>query len=262
MAQKPFETLDLTGKYIEHDVPLYCHGHPTEPDGMNAAVKEIESTLQAFDLDNYAVGTGDMQKTTYDQNDNGFVDAAELLFNGTDSVTISELRNHLDNHPAGNVGDMEKSVYDSDDDGIVDAAEMLDNGSNTVSISEVRDHLDNHPDPDTVGGEMNVSSSSFSVSANYMKGHVYTVPLTSTLTLPNSNICPDNARLDIVVTQAVACTIAPYFDGKSGDRIVIPGAALSYGANIVSSGVVGDCITLRKDSNGWVATQNTGFAAV
>ena len=46
----PFATLDLLAKYIRHDVPIYCHDHPTQPDGMNACVKELESALQAFEL--------------------------------------------------------------------------------------------------------------------------------------------------------------------------------------------------------------------
>jgi hypothetical protein len=46
----PFSTLDLLSKYIRHDVPIYCHDHPTQPDGMNACVKDIETRLKAFEL--------------------------------------------------------------------------------------------------------------------------------------------------------------------------------------------------------------------
>jgi len=59
MAQLPFATLDVSGDYITHDVVLYAHGHATEPDGINAAVKSIEAALQAFDLDDYDLGGGD-----------------------------------------------------------------------------------------------------------------------------------------------------------------------------------------------------------
>jgi len=102
MAQLPFATLDLSGDYITHDVTLYAHGHATEPDGINAAVKNLETVLKAFDLDDYALGgAGDMPKATYDTDDDGVVDAAEALNDGTNTVTAAALRDHLDNHPAG-----------------------------------------------------------------------------------------------------------------------------------------------------------------
>jgi len=103
MAQKPFGTLDLSDDYIIHDVTLYAHNHPTEPDGINAAVKSIETALKAFDLDDYAVGggSGDMTKAVYDTDDNGIVDGAEQLNDGTNTVSAADLRDHLDNHPAG-----------------------------------------------------------------------------------------------------------------------------------------------------------------
>lgn len=49
----PFAELDLTDQYIRHNVVLYAHDHPTQPDGINAAVKAIESALQAFDLPDF-----------------------------------------------------------------------------------------------------------------------------------------------------------------------------------------------------------------
>lgn len=103
MPQKPFETLDLSGKYIIHDVPIYCHNHPTHPDGMNACVKELEVWLKAFDLDDFDLGgggTGDMTKAVYDADNDGICDASETLEDGTNTVTAAEIRNHLDNHPS------------------------------------------------------------------------------------------------------------------------------------------------------------------
>lgn len=47
---QPFADLDLTDQYIKHNVVLYAHDHPTEPDGINAGVKALESALKAFDL--------------------------------------------------------------------------------------------------------------------------------------------------------------------------------------------------------------------
>jgi len=54
--QKPFESLDLSSDYIVHDVTLFAHNHPTQPDKINAAVKAIETALKAFDLDAFALG--------------------------------------------------------------------------------------------------------------------------------------------------------------------------------------------------------------
>jgi hypothetical protein len=47
---QPFADLDLTDQYIKHNVVLYAHDHPTEPDGINAGVKAIETALKAFTL--------------------------------------------------------------------------------------------------------------------------------------------------------------------------------------------------------------------
>lgn len=47
---QPFADLDLTNQYITHNVVLYAHDHPTEPDGINAGVKALEAALKAFDL--------------------------------------------------------------------------------------------------------------------------------------------------------------------------------------------------------------------
>lgn len=188
--QKPFESLDLTSKYIIHDVPLYCHDHPTEPDGMNACVKEIETQLNALDLDTYP------------------------LSDGTNTVTAAELRDHLDNHPAG----------------------------------------------DTVGGYVDISSSR-AVLASELEGHLLIGQAAITLTLPDVTTLPDNARCVIVVGVAALLMITPYDGGKSGaDRILLPGSELSDGASVESSGSIGDSLTLRKDSAGWIAVQNTGFA--
>lgn len=46
---KILSSLDLSDKYIVHDVPVFCHNHPTEEDGMNACVKELESVLKDTD---------------------------------------------------------------------------------------------------------------------------------------------------------------------------------------------------------------------
>jgi len=104
MAQYPFGSLDLSDKYIVHDVTLYAHNHATQPDGINAAVKAIETALQAFDIDAYVTaggGSGDMEKNVYDTDDSGIVDGAEQLDDGTNTVTAAAMRDHLDNHPAG-----------------------------------------------------------------------------------------------------------------------------------------------------------------
>jgi hypothetical protein len=47
---QPFASLDLTEQYIRHNVTLYAHDHPTQPDGINAAVKALETALKAFEL--------------------------------------------------------------------------------------------------------------------------------------------------------------------------------------------------------------------
>ena len=46
---KVLATLDLTDKYMLHDVPVICHDHPTEVDNFNACAKAIEAALQAVD---------------------------------------------------------------------------------------------------------------------------------------------------------------------------------------------------------------------
>jgi len=50
---KPFEDLDLSALYLRHNITYYAHNHATQPDGINAAVKELETQLKAFDLDDY-----------------------------------------------------------------------------------------------------------------------------------------------------------------------------------------------------------------
>jgi hypothetical protein len=99
-------------------------------------------------------GTGDMNKSVYDQNDNGIVDNAEKLGGSLPSVydqsahvadasahVTPDERDGLDNSPstinaqnpvasiadiaASGGGDMLKATYDTDDNGIVDNSEKL-----------------------------------------------------------------------------------------------------------------------------------------
>ena len=209
MAQKPFESLDLSSKYIIHDVPIYCHNHPTEEDGMNACVKEIEAELQAFDLDDYALGTGDMTKAVYDTDDDGIVDGAEQLNDSTNTVTAAEARSHLDNtsihgdsaqitdgsntvtasearshldntsiHEAIPADTMFKADYDTDDNGIVDAAEQLNDGSNVVKTSAVISPFD------LVDQETLEYAGSGSPTADVLRDRVVALSATGTLSLP------------------------------------------------------------------------------
>jgi len=91
-------------------------------------------------------GTGDMLVSVYDADSDGRVEAADVITDGTNTVNPAELRDHLDNHPAGGGdGDMLVSVYDADSDGRVEAADVITDGTNTVNPAELRDHLDNHP---------------------------------------------------------------------------------------------------------------------
>lgn len=100
---KPFENLNISAHYLRHNVTYYAHGHATQPDGVNAAVKALESTLQAFDFDDYDIGG----------------DAAQIT-DGINTVTASEARSHLNN----------SAIHG-------DSAQITD-GTNTVTASEAR----------------------------------------------------------------------------------------------------------------------------
>ena len=96
-------------------------------------------------------GTGDMLVSVYDADSDGRVEAADVITDGTNTVNPAELRDHLDNHPAGGGdGDMLVSVYDADSDGRVEAADVITDGTNTVNPAELRALLDNPPG----GGDM------------------------------------------------------------------------------------------------------------
>lgn len=90
-----------------------------------------------------AVGTGDMLKSVYDADNDGRVDAAETVSDGTNTVTAAQLRALVDTPPGS--GDMLKSVYDADDDGRVDAAEAVSDGTNTVTAAQIYSHLNTAP---------------------------------------------------------------------------------------------------------------------
>lgn len=84
---QPFADLDLTEQYIKHNVVLYAHDHPTEPDGINAGVKALEAALQAFDLPRQnpalhvlasGVGAQGTRPTSWEYTGRPFVFAAKL----------------------------------------------------------------------------------------------------------------------------------------------------------------------------------------
>jgi hypothetical protein len=85
VAQKPFASLDLTDTYIVHDVTLFAHNHPTEPDSINAGVKALETALKAFDLDDYDLGGGGGGDTV-----GGYVNISTSR-----SILPDELQGHL-----------------------------------------------------------------------------------------------------------------------------------------------------------------------
>jgi predicted RNA-binding protein len=69
----------------------------------NEAESRLERSLDGVTWHDIstATGVGDMTKAIYDITNNGRVDKAEQLFDGTNTATPAEIRNHLDNHPIG-----------------------------------------------------------------------------------------------------------------------------------------------------------------
>ena len=117
--------------------------YDTDDDGIVDAAESIDGVAGAADGEFYGKqegvagffpppgsgsGSGDMEKSTYDTDDNGIVDAAESISgspgNGRYYGTDGSGTKGFYSLPAG-TGDMTKLVYDSNDDGIVDIAAAL-----------------------------------------------------------------------------------------------------------------------------------------
>jgi hypothetical protein len=86
--------------------------------------------------------------------------------------------------------------------------------------------------------------------------HYVTNAADTTVTLPNVTTVSTGAFFICYMKTAYILTVDPF----ASDRINLNGVDLADGCNIISSGAVGNFITLNKDSDdGWTTVGRSGF---
>jgi hypothetical protein len=127
--------------YFAGDTPLYLRNY----DGL---LQVSTDNLSWSAVGAGGSGSGDMLKSAYDTDENGIVDQAEELSDGSNSATAAQVRGHLDNSALHAGGDMLQSVYDSNNDGIVSYASAVKGedffgNAKTYTMVDLAGHIDN-----------------------------------------------------------------------------------------------------------------------
>lgn len=257
----PFATLDLLSKYIRHDVPIYCHDHPTQPDGMNACVKEIETRLKAFELPDTAselsnpvdLGTiklRDNAGTLEFSDDGGATWEAVGTGSGggvTDHTLLSNIgsltHQQLDSH----VSDATKHFTQAE----IDHQNLLSRGTNTHA------QIDSHIADTGIhggGGGLPTASREYTpptLTNSAYDGRLLICEFDGTLDLPSPNTAGQAIRISHPYTGifTVAHHIAVNGDFNSADD--------NYGGTMSLTGQ-GSIFLIYNGSSAWIACHTKG----
>jgi hypothetical protein len=123
---KVLSGLDLSEKWIRHNVTYYCHNHPTQPDNFNAALKELVAALQGMewpDVDGEQIATFGQQNLIISDglativvtkvNDGAHdVEASDIYTHLFDSAHVHFTEGSIDHYNIQNVGEVDHDEID------------------------------------------------------------------------------------------------------------------------------------------------------